>query len=302
MPTSPMLWGTICAVSTGLLWCGVGAVVSRVTQRDVNFTGFMAGSYVLAAVGAWALFPRYGVLVSGQAARLGMLACVLVPGGALSAAAMVAMNQAMRLGHHGATWTVGQSALVVPFSAGVLIWHDSAAAWNICGVACVLAAIAALGLARRAQPAEGPRASAAWLPVALLVLALLGVQQTLATVPSRWAGWTDAARLRAPMIATGAMLGYVVAAAVCRRLPRLRPRAGYLVLPCIILPAYVLMFRALDLFGQCGRAGLVYPVAVGTSIVGFGAYSVVVLREPFSPARGLGMALGAVGVVLTAMR
>lgn len=302
MPTSPMLWGTICAVSTGLLWCGVGAVVSRVTRRGGDFVGFMAGSYVLAAVGAWVLFPRYGVLASGQAARLGLLACVLVPGGALSAAGMVAMNRAMRLGHHGATWTVGQSALVVPFSAGVLIWHDSAAAQNVCGVACVLAAIAALGMARKAEPVEGPRASSGWLPVALLVLALFGVQQTLATVPTRWAGWTDSARLRAPMIVTGAMLGYVVAAAAWRRLPNLRPSAGYLVLPCIILPSYVLLFRALDLFGRCSRTGLVYPVAVGTSIVSFGVYSVVVLREPLSPAKGLGMALGAIGVVLTAMR
>jgi len=302
MPETGLTYATLCAVGTGLLWCGIGVLISKVTSRGTDFPCFMAGSYVVTALLALVLFPRHTLLLTGPVPRLWNTIGVLLAAGLLSSTGLLLLNRAMALGPHGASWTIAQSALVVPFAVGVLLWHDQSTALNLCGVAAILGALIAFGMARARRDHDTHPESGKWFAFALATLAVFGLQQTLMTIPSRWPDWSDAVRLRIPLFTTGCAICYVIVTLHRGGWPPFKFRKEHLILPCIALPSQFLLFLALDISAEYGRTGLVYPLTVGTCIVSFALYSALVLREPLSRCTLAGMVMGAVGVVLVALR
>lgn len=296
-----LISGILYALATGILWGGAAVVISGVARKNADFLNFMAITFMLATSIAWILIPRYSQF-SLDLPRLPDLVCLFLLAGAFTACGMVALYRAMTMGHHAATWTIGQSALVFPFVLGVLVWNDTASAVNISGVVAILMGIIAMGVAQRKDSSAAGTSARAWLVIVLLAFVLLGIQQTLTTIPSRWHGWTDSARLRIPILMSGAMLSYVSASIVLRRLFRQKWLWRYgLALMCIALVSQVLLFKSLDMLGGVSRAALVFPISIGTCIISFSLYSAIVLREPPSTARYVGMGLGVVGVILSSI-
>lgn len=302
---SPTCVGLAAAIGTGLLWGGIGVVTSSVTRRGMSFPGYMASSFILTMVGAWLLFPRWSASGGDGPPRVALLAGLLLSGGMLSALGMVVLNRAMAHGHHGACWTIGQSALVIPFLFGLAIWADTATVANVLGVMAVLISLVLLGMSRtlgKPPTRAGTASDRGWFGLALLTLMIFGAQQTLVSIPSRWADWSDRYALRAPLALTGMGLGYLLMALAGGYRVRLELLPAHWVVPCLSLPSYLLLFRALDSFSVQGRAGLVFPIAVGTSIVTFALYSALVLRERLTPWSAGGLLIGITGVLLVAWR
>jgi multidrug transporter EmrE-like cation transporter len=215
---------------------------------------------------------------------------------------MTFMQQALRRGHHAATWTIGQSALIFPYLAGVALWSDPIAARKTAGVGLILVSLGALGLAKRRAGDNAPaaRRDYLWLTLAVLTMLGLGTHQALSTWPSHWAGWSDAARLRVPLLATGATVGYVAASVAMRRWPgRLELLLGAL-LAAQAVPGQWLLYKAMDHLSPYGMTGLAYPLAVGTCILCFVAYSLLVLKEKLTAFHVAGLALGVAGIGLMA--
>ncbi len=292
--------GTLYAIATGLLWGGVGIVFSKVAQKKADFVTFMTGSSLLMSLSAWCFIARHP-LISHHLPRLSALIYVLITAGMIGACGMITLNWAMRIGHHGATWTIGQSALVIPFTTGVLIWHDKATIIHIFGIIAAISGIFFMGKAQREKGSTKSSLLSSWFVLALISFILLGCQQMLTTIPSRWQLWMDTARLRIPLGLTGGTIAYIITSIILRRLKRKWLWQYSVTLACIILPSQMLLFKALDIMGEVSRAAIVYPIAVGTCILSFSLYSIVILRESISPMRCAGMGLGAIGVILTAL-
>jgi hypothetical protein len=50
---------------------------------------------------------------------------MMLAAGMINAWGVLTLQRAMRRGHHGVTWAIGQSAMVVPFLVGVLVFGDA---------------------------------------------------------------------------------------------------------------------------------------------------------------------------------
>ncbi len=301
-----MFLGIILAVLAGLLWAGVAALFSYVARHKKDPVAVIALASLVSVSVMWVACPDYGKLLAGEATRIGDLAIVMGIGGLCIGMGMIALPAAMHMGHHGATWTIGQSSLVMPVVVGLLVWGDQPAAHNLVGVAIVLAALVCLGIAKEKDPTpeegdETPRhPRKTWFAVAILAFLFIGLEQTIKTIPSTWTDWEDVARLRAPFALTASMVVYQGVAIVKRRYRRPLPIKEALILPALVVPSHFIIYRALDLFDAAGKAGLGFPTAVSTSIVTFALYSVFVLKEPLTRWRAVGLVLCVAGVIMVA--
>lgn len=292
-----MLQGVVLAIITGLLWAAIGVAYSVMARRRMGFFAVMGPAFVVTAALAWLLLPERHLLFNGADARLGALAGVMAGAGVITVAGMACMQEAMRRGHHAASWAVGQSALFAPYLCGVVLFREPAV-WNrTLGVALILGSLGAFGRARRESEAEAAHGNGTWFGLALGALALLSVAQSLTTLPSHWDGWTDAARLRVPLFFTGLAAAYLAAALVARQAPGKAELVVAGALVVLALPSHFCLYAAMDCLASARMVGAVYPLAVGTCILGFALYSLLVLKERTTAFHVLGLVVGLAGIV-----
>ena len=302
-PPGDVLAGLLLVVLVGLIWAGAGAALSQGARRGVDPIGLFGLASIFILVGAWAILPDYGELVAGPPQRLIELAAVVIAGGAIVAAGTVCVQLGMGRGHHGVVWTISQSALVIPFVAGIAMFGEPFVIHRGLGVALVVASLALLGAAKEQaeHDAARPRTRVSWFGFALLALVLLGISQTCMSVPSHWDDWQDTANLRVPLLAIGRVSPMLVLLAVRR--PRLNRAA---ILPVAYLTfngicSHQILFIGMDKLRAADMVSIAFPMAVGTCIVAFAGYSLLIIRESVSRRRLLGIAAGIAGVTLVAV-
>lgn len=310
-----MLQGILLALASGLAFGAVGAVLRRVSRAG----GSLVTYYVLFGAFYLALSLVFQVRWSRLAAadRLPQLALAIGLSGIVSGLGMLLMTRSMSLGHGGISWAISQSAFVVPFVAGVLLWGDRSGWGGWTGLALVLAMVAALGLRQESGSADdevggpvgaasatprGAKPRAAWLASVTGAFAALGVSQALSSVPSRWAGWTDAAGLRVALSAAGflAVLFVLFVFTRDRRPGRLVPLLA-LAHGALGFLGQAAFFASLDRLTPLGLAAAAFPVSIGTTILSFSLYSALVLRERFRALDIAALAAGTAGIALLAL-
>lgn len=296
-----MYFGILLVFITGLSWSAVGVVYSHVARHKLDLFAVKGVQTLLGAVFAWVFIADWPALLRGDAIRLGELALVMLGSGLLNGVGVIAMQKAMRAGHHGIVWTMGQSAMVLPFAYGVLFFGEAAPLRRCAGVALVLGSLVLFGLKRRSVTPVKGEASGAWFPLALLTLLLLGSHQSLATTPAHWQGWEDAARMRVPFATLGIALCYVAPTVARRAWPNRKTLGVGLVLLGIGVPTQLIFYTGMDALRAHKMVSLAYPLAVGTCIVVFALYSALVLKERKTPASLAGIALGIGGLALISL-
>ena len=169
-------------------------------------------------------------------------------------------------------------------------------------MAAIAASLAAFGAARNEKSTAGGQAgSRLWFALALLAFLCLGMVMFLATIPSHWKDWSDVGGVRIPIYYAG--VAGVYAAILIRRPGRMSwTMLALAALICIDgLASLLLIFGGLDRLGDCRMVSIAYPIAVGTCIVGFAAYSLFILRERTTPLHIAGIALAVAGIALAAL-
>jgi multidrug transporter EmrE-like cation transporter len=296
-----MLQGLVFTLITGLLWAAIGMAYSVMAQRRMSFFTVMGPSFAVTAVLAWLVVPDHHMLSSGAVERFGLLAAVMAGSGAITVGGMACMQAGMRRGHHGACWAVGQSALVAPYLCGVVLFGEQLVWQRALGVVLILGSIVALGRARTATDTEAAHGNGNWFGLAIGSLALLSVAQSLTTLPSHWDGWSDAANLRVPLFFTGLSAAYLTAALVVGKIPDKAELCVAASLVFMGLPSHFCLYKAMDCLKPLQMVGAVYPLAVGTCILGFALYSLLVLKEKTTTFHIVGLAVGLTGIVLLSL-
>ncbi|MCD4823014.1 MAG: hypothetical protein K8S55_00265, partial [Phycisphaerae bacterium] len=221
--------------------------------------------------------------------------------GMLDAIVQVLLVVTMRLGHRGMTWSIAQSAMVISFLAAILIWGEHPGLWGWVGVTCILAAVILIGSNKseaEKSVENNQRSSRSWLLLAILTMLVLGASQTLMGVPSRWANWSNAAGLRMPIALTGTAVMHAFIMLVNRRklTRRVIPySAAWAVLTFL---AFLGLFFCLDRMAESNRAGIAYPIGIGTNIFAFSVYSYLRLSETYTKTRIAGLCLIVMGIVV----
>jgi len=302
-----MIHGILLALASGIAFAAVGVVLRRVSRAGGSLVTYyvLFGAFYLAL--SLAFQVRWSRLVAVD--RLPRLALVIGAAGLVSGVGMLLMTRSMALGHSGISWAISQSAFIVPFVAGVLLWGDRSGWGGWTGLALVLAMVAALGLRQGggSPAAATPNTNTAqrrgaWLASVAGAFAALGVSQALSSIPSRWAGWTDGAGLRVALSAAGFLAALLVLFAFTRD-----RRPGRLV-PLLALAHGALgflgqaaLFASLDRLTPLGLAAAAFPISIGVTILSFNLYSALVLRERFRAIDVAALAAGAAGIALLAL-
>ena len=316
-----MLLGILTAVLAGILWTVFAAILSHTARRQIDIVALMALSAVTTLGLAWAVLVDYPALAEAAPQRLGQMSALVIVSGVLNSMGALLVQKAMRFGHHGMVWTMSQSGFILPFLTGVVLFSEPAAPVRLAGVGAILASVVCFGVVhsgRGGAPAAGAPASAdpagpaqagpadpptrSWFALAVLALVALGLVQALATVPSYWKGWTDRGHLRVPIYYIGVAGGFVGAMLLRKRRLSWRIVPWALVVSVNALFSVTLIFKSMDCMAPARMISMTYPIAVGTCMAAFAAYSLFVLREAVRPLYIVGLLLSIGGVVLAALR
>ena len=287
--------GLLLIAITGLLWAVVGVLYSTAGKRGLKLVPFGLALTVCSLVFAWAFICKWPSLLGGNVTRPWEFTTVIALGGVTNWLGMPLLMEAMRRGHRAGSWTVSQSAMLVPFLAGVLFWHDKPSAFNFAGVGMVLVSLLLFGVhSAREEPRAG---SKPWFYLALMALGLIGISQTLNTVPSHWSGWTDSCALRIPVFLSGATVCLLTLCAVRREWPGWPELRSGIQASFVGVVSTWTLFRGMDRMATRGLVSLVYPLAVGICIVGFGVYTRMFLKEPLGVLGVTALGAGVVGII-----
>jgi drug/metabolite transporter (DMT)-like permease len=292
-----MLQGIIYTILVGFFWVVFGIIFSYIAKKNLNpLMYYFSSAFFMCLL--FALFHvKWSVIMAGQMPRLGQTVLVMGLVGGCNIGGITCMVLAMRRGHHGVTWAINQSAMVVSFLASVLIWHNPVALKNYAGVVVILLAICIMGLLKT-KGKNGASRDTTWLLLALGAFIILGFTQTLSTVPTRWPGWEDTANVRVAMFSGGAFIVMLVISIVSRMLPSRQIIRLALVGATLGFFSQIIFYKGMDLLEEAGMVSIVYPLAIGTCITGFAVYSKFALKEHFGFKEIAGIVLGLVGIGL----
>jgi drug/metabolite transporter (DMT)-like permease len=289
--------GLVLIFLTGVVWGGIGIVLGFVARRRWSVLAFMSAATTLAALGAWAFLAHWPSLLAGHVPRALPLVLLLTAAGIVGTVGMLCLQRAMTAGAAG--WTVGQSAMVIPFVVGILFLGEPPRLAGMLGLSAILGSLVAFSCNRRA-PVSGSAADPGWFRQALLALLLLGIQQSLCMIPSSWEGWTDTARLRIPLVLISGAAALLAVSA--KR--RLCPEHGIWLLAtlyaALVVGGQVLLFAAMDRLRAEDRLALAYPIAIGVSMVAMALCERWVWRNRPTRSAWAGILLGLLGVILLA--
>lgn len=285
MTSDPLMAAALCVGLTSGAWMAIASLFSWVSRRHLNRYGFYLVSLVLSSLLAWS---RVDFAAVASAPAVGRLAGVMIASGIIGVAGMLLTMQAMTKGLHGATWSIGQSAMVCSFVFAVASGGTRLTVANALGVLLIVAGIVLFSRMRgRRAPAEKaaaepPSTGWPWLAVVTGAFLTIGLSQSLSTIPSLWAGWHDVAHLRVPLFLSSG--GLVLAVLVLRK--RVIPnRTEVLAGACCGVLSYVgqrSLYAAMDAFSHLGLVALTYPLCVGCGVLLFGLKACFVLKEPFA--------------------
>ena len=291
-----MLTGLLLCIGTGLLWTLIGILFTRISKSQDHPLTYMASALFFTALWAWLFTANWYTLGSGSIPALEAFLPIIILAGALNSAYSIFMLYAMRRGHNAVTWTIGQSAMVVPFLASLVFWHDRVI-WNgSLGVGIIFFSILILGFGRSREEKSGR--DYVWLVLAICTFLCVGISQTLFTIPSRWQGWTDAASLRIPV---STLAGFLLQAGILLRLRKFPGRQALLTgffQSIISIVGQRMLFAGMDILGSYGMVSVVYPLSVGVCIVGVSLYSLLIMKERFKITEVSGIAAGLAGIIL----
>jgi drug/metabolite transporter (DMT)-like permease len=267
--------GFLLVVAAGVLWAAIGVLNSKVSRRNLDFASYAATGVLIGAALMWTTWVRHGVIP--QQPYVLPIALICGAAGILAGFGYVALQRAMRSGHHGAVWTVAQSAMALPLLTAMIGWHEALTAAGVIGMGLLFISLVMIGLGKHEKNADS-ETPGTWFWFALLAFLMFGLSQSINSIPSLQQ-WPDPARLRPGCYTLGQCCFYVTW--MWLRGSRFRRAETLLAVRYAIYGnvSMVLMYRAMDLLAAHQAAGMTLPVGVGTCIVVFALYSVLWLRE-----------------------
>lgn len=294
-----MIAGVLLLILTGLCWTFVGALLSYCASNRIAVVTLLGPQSIMAIVVSVLVLPDYSILGRGVSSGMWALIGVMLAAGLANGFGILLMQKAMGLGHHGMTWAIGQSALMMPFLVGVLLFGEKPTLWRVVGVCAIVLSLVIFGAAgEHKENGQWRKTPRSWFLLALASLVILGAAQAFMTLPSHLPTLTDTANLRMPLLYLGN--GAVIVALWHRCGGRPTKLTLWLAVVGVVIGfvATFALFRGLDLMARCQLVSLGFPIAVGACIVAFALYSALWLREPFTRRHLAGLILGLTGMVL----
>lgn len=283
---------------TGLIWAGVGIAFSIAAQQRIQIMSALTCAIALQLPIVFFSFPDYAALAQMNNVDYMPLALLMIAAGGAGMAAMLVVQTAMRIGHNGMVWSIAQSALLIPFVLGITCFAQAVLPWQYMGVLCIVLSLIIFATCQGTGASQHLRA----FVLSLLAFALLGMEQSLKSLPNYLSVFSDQANLRLPFAVLGSAL--LIFPYAYRQLRQGSWQIGKteaiwaVVLNLLILPGQYVLYWSLDEMSALGYAALVFPIAISVCILGFAVFSAWQLQEERSPRHLCALASVLLGVIL----
>ena len=272
-----MISGVVLLILTGVCWVGIAVVVEKAARErlDLDFIQFASSALIALAAGGAILFHS----PPGGAWGMRVLICGSVfLAGCCNFLMLSLMRRAMRQGSEGAVWGIVQSAMIAPFLMGMVLFGVEPTPMRLTGIVLVLIGILLFSRKRRETGRAG---SYRWLVPAFAAFAASGLAQCFANLPSYWRECAMSSEWRACLVQLGTMTAFGMALPFRRK--KLRPEGTWsavLLLAAVqILALFFFFYHGLNLVAEQGCGSIGYPVAQGSSIVGFLVFEMLVRKK-----------------------
>lgn len=309
---STISFGIIAMVIHGSSWSLVGLVMGDSPKKGVDPSLVqLLGACISTAAGIFILLGTGNFSRASGLVTAAVIADYFIVG-AMNFILMELMSYAMQRGPNGIVWAVIQSAMIFPFTFGVLFFDIQMNIFRTAGIFLLLGALACFGLSKDNSTDKCKRGS--WRIPAFAGLLFAGIQQCLATLPSYYTEAREVSSITRTL-ASGAGVLTASAIYVIIRIRMHQMSGVYNVLKNRtlwkyiavlqgfgLIFAYAFFYPGLDTMAANGLGGMCYPILVGSCILSFTLVSLFWLKEKMHPVQLGAMICCIAGLVLICMK
>ena len=280
-------------IVVGMSWCLVGVILGR-APKDGFDTGLVLFTGSIFSVLCSTVIAFCSGVASNAPLRVTLITlAVYLAQGVLNFFGMQSMAQGMRRGPNGVVWGITQSALVFPFTIGIVVFGTEPTVWRLSGIACLLVGLVFYAMTQGGRPESAKSLKGSWRFFAFLAFSFIAVQQTLVTTPSYFPEARQVSSiLRTLAAGCGGLVGYSLLFGLrIRREGKeatkvfenyRHPRFWVYIVSLQffgLLFAYTLLYPGMDKMAAAGAGAVSYPLMVASCIIAFTVYSFTVLKE-----------------------
>ncbi|MBQ9337281.1 MAG: hypothetical protein IJS14_08305 [Lentisphaeria bacterium] len=294
-----LIYGICAMVLSGASWTIFGYVMGKAPKQGIKVSWLLvcttlAAALVSVIVGCVQGFPD--TTARGMLIAFGSLFLC----GLFNYAQLDLISRSMQVGPNGIIWSIVQSGFIFPFFMGVLFFGVPLTWLRSAGLLCMLVALVLLGAAK--NPGQGNASGGRWKLLAFSAFLVTGASQSLSNLPSYFpeanavgSTWRTAA-FTLGMCAAGLVAGLASGkAAAADFIRHLRSGPVWLNVALLEIPeiavSYLFLYPGMDILSKAGIGSVAYPVMVGSCIIAFELFALIVLREKRKFAQWLALAL-----------
>ena len=289
----PIVFTIAGLIIVGMSWCLVGVILGR-APKDGFDTGIVLFTGAIVSVLCSTVIALCTGVASNAPLRVTLITlAVYLVQGVLNFFGMQSMAQGMRRGPNGVVWGITQSALVFPFTVGIVVFGTEPTFWRLSGIACLLIGLVFYAMTQGGRPESAKDLKGSWRFFAFLAFSFIAVQQTLVTTPSYFPEARQVSSiLRTLAGGVGGLVGYSIlfgmrvhreGKAALTAFENYRHPRFWAYIFCLqffsLLFAYTLLYPGMDKMAERGAGAVSYPLMVASCIIAFTIYSFTVLKE-----------------------
>lgn len=291
-----MIIGFLYAFAAGGFWSCSGIVNSLSARFKLDVRGYLLANVLFTAFICAVIVVDWTKFFTVATA---FCAIFMMPAGMFNALGALTLQKALRNGNHAAAFLISQSAMIMPFFTALLFFGEKIQARSFGGIILILG-----GMLFSAFPElrkNGANKNHQWLIYALAAFALLVISQTLMSLPSYCQNYGDPAQSRTFLIYSGGsmllLLSVMIPGKEKFRFSEILGIAGGIT-GIFNTISMTLIFKSLDILSTCNLSGLVFSCAIAASLVSFGIYATITIKEKRSFWQFAGIISTALGGVL----
>lgn len=314
----------------GIIWMLVGIIYSKATRDKNEFNLFMITYLIIYAILAF-LLPQLFVFEGMQniiplkympvkplsvvpLSEIARLLVLMAPVSIFGFFGFFLLSIAMRKGSHSVAWGIMQSAIILPFLAGWLIFRDNVNAINLSGMFLI---VVALGFMVRGKQLNNHGSTAdvvkndnkVFLFWTFMAFLGTGISQIFSLLPNKVtvicpdsAAFSEAVLAwRIPLMSLCGLCIWTVMGLICKvkfSLSQVKSGFSYAV---VVFAGQTLLYVAIDCLSEYNLSGIVYPIAVGCCVVFFALFCIIYKHEKLHYLEKIGLGILSLGIFAQAI-